>query len=87
MIGRWFLPVLLGVLISGFTDNTCAGSIQTSDHIHHNPVHLSKRKICCGLGQSDSYWETSVSVNRMDPPKLAINAKIKLKKTSQPDSD
>lgn len=44
-----------------------AGSIQSSDHIHHNPAQLSKRKICCCLGQSHRCWATFVSVNSMDP--------------------
>lgn len=75
MIGWHRRPLVLAVVVIGLTDYACAGSIRTSHHIHHNPVHLSLRKICCCLQQSDSCWDTFVFVNHMDPPKLAINEK------------
>lgn len=52
----------MAVLIIWLSDNGCVGSIQIGHHIHHNPAHLSQRKISCFFGSIRRLLPTFVFV-------------------------
>lgn len=64
-----------GVWIIGCTYNAQAGSIGSRRGMHHNPVHLWKRAICCCRGQSDTLWIIFAFVNHTAPPKTTDRCK------------